>query len=96
MLFQNDLSVGRHERFKFTSGVVDGNSHLEGGHVVFLNPHRRDLCDFATEALVFERLNFDASGLSEIDLADIAFVDFAVDIDLLHVAKGHDQRRRGT
>ena len=68
---------------------------MERGYVVLLDAHRSDLRDLAAEALVLERFHLDASGLSKIDFADIALVDFAIDVNLLHIAEGHDKRCRG-
>ncbi len=89
MLIENDLGVGRHHRFQFAPGIVDRDSHFERRHVVFLHAHGRNLRHFTGERFVLERLNLDAGGLSQIDLADIALVDFAFDVNLAGVAERH-------
>src|SRR5207237_2099035 len=90
-----DLGISSHKSLQFAARVVDRDAYLERGYVVLLDAHRSDLRDLAAEALVLERFHLDASGLSKIDFADIALVDFAIDVNLLHIAEGHDKRCRG-
>ena len=63
MLFQDDLRIGRHGRLEFAAGIGDGDAHLEGGHVVLLHAHGRDLGDFAVKGLVFENGELSANAL---------------------------------
>lgn len=91
VLFENDLSVGGHVGFEFSAGVVDGDADLKGGDVVFFYAKRGDAGDFAEEGFIFERLDLDAGGLAEIDLANVGLVDLALNVDLADVADGHDE-----
>src|SRR4051812_42809760 len=95
VLFEDDLRVRRHGSLEFAGGVVDGDTHFERGDVVFLHAHGRDLGDLAVEGLVFERLHLDARRLADVDLADIRLVHFALHVDLVRVAFGHDESGGG-
>src|SRR5262249_17994215 len=57
---------------------------------------RRNLGDFADEGPVFVGFHFDAGLPAQLDLADIALIDFTLDVDLARIAQGHDQRGRRT
>ena len=96
VLFKEDFGVGGHVGFEFSAWVVDGDSDFKGGDVVLLDAEGRDAGDFTEESLVFERLYLDASGLTEVNLADVGLVDLALNIDLTDVTDGHDEGCGGT
>src|SRR5262245_7948845 len=60
LLLADDLGVGGHVRLQLAARVVDGDAHLERGHVVLLLAQRRDARDLARELAVLERLDRDA------------------------------------
>src|ERR1017187_1188132 len=91
-LFQQDLSVGRHGGHQLARFIGDGNPHFEGGDVVLLHAHGRYLGDLAGEFLVLIGFHRDARPLPQKDLADVALVHLAFDVDLAQVAYRHDQR----
>src|SRR5215469_8720175 len=91
VLIQNDLGVGGHIRFQLAAGIVDRDTHFEGGDIILFYPHGRDFRDHAFEGLVFEGFDFNPRRLAEIHAPDIALVDFALYIDLAGVADGHHQ-----
>src|SRR5574337_441073 len=76
-----------------TTGIIDGYAHLKGRDVVLLHPHGRDLRHVAGEGFVFEGFNANARGLSQINLADVALVNFALDVNFAGIAQRHHQRR---
>ena len=92
MLVQNDLGVGGHLGFQFAAGIVDGNTHFESRHIVFLDAHGRDLGDMTGKGLVLEGLHANARRLSQIHLADIALIYLTLDVNLAGIAQRHDQR----
>ena len=96
MLFQNDFRVGRHLGFQLAAGVVNGDSHLKSRHIVFLHAHRRDPRDLTLEGLIFKRFHLDARRLSQVHLADIALVNFALYVNFTRISQRHNQRSRRT
>ena len=96
VLFEEDLGVGGHVGFELAAGVVDGDADLKRRDVVLFDAERGDLGDLAEEGLVFERFDLDSGGLAKVDLADIGFVDLALDVDLGRVTDGHDEGGCGT
>src|SRR5205085_10612773 len=87
-----DFRIRRHFGFELATRIVDRDTDLKGGHVVLLDAHGRNLGYLAIEGLVLERLNLDPRRLSQVDLPDIALIDFAFYIDLAGITQGHDQR----
>ena len=91
VLLEEDLGVRGHVGFEFAAWIVDGDADFEGGDVIFFDAEWGDFCDLALESFVFEGFDFDAGCLSEIDLADVGLVDFALHVNLSGVADGHDE-----
>lgn len=96
MFFKQDLCVGGHVGFEFAAGIVNGDTDFKGGDVIFFNAERSDTRDATDESLVAERLHADAGLLTHVDLADIGFINFALDVDLVDIADGHDECGGGT
>src|SRR5258707_15476858 len=72
--------------------IGDGGGDLEGGDVIFFFAERRNFGDLTGEFLVLEGFDNDASSLIEIDLADVGFIHFALDVHFADVTEGHDRR----
>ena len=96
MLIQNDLCICRHVGLQLAPRIVDGDAHLEGGHVVLFHAQRRDFGYLAVEDAVAEALHLDARRLRHVDVRDVGLVHLALHINLVDVALGHHQRGRGT
>ena len=96
MFLQHDFGIGRHVGFQHAFRIVDGDADFESGDVVFLDAHGRDLVYFSGEGLVFVGLDFDAGGLSHINLADVTLVNLALYIDFAGVAERHYEGSGGT
>src|SRR6202044_976016 len=56
------------------------------------NTEGSDLGDLAVEHFIGKRFDADAGRLGHVDIADIRLIDLSVDIHLVDVADGHDQR----
>src|SRR5690348_14634919 len=54
VLFQDDFRVRGHRCLQLAARIVDGYAHFEGGDVVLLHAHGRDLGHLAGEGLVLE------------------------------------------
>jgi hypothetical protein len=93
VLFKEDLGVGGHIGLEFAARVVDGNADLKGSDIVLLDAEGSDAGDLAEEGLLFEGLDLNASGLAEVDLANIRLIDPPLHIDLVDIADGHDEGR---